>query len=117
MSTESVIEIRNLIKSFNGTRILKGIDLDLMHGENIAILGQSGTGKSVLTKCIVGLIEADSGTISVLGKELSSIGFEEMEELRKKNWLPVSGRGIIRFDDSAGKSRISDSQNTNAKAK
>ena len=84
MSTENVIEIRNLIKSFGGTRILKGIDLDLKHGENIAILGQSGTGKSVLTKCIVGLIEPDSGTISVLGKDLSATSFDEMEELRKK---------------------------------
>lgn len=84
MSTENVIEIRNLIKSFGGTRILKGIDMDLKHGENIAILGQSGTGKSVLTKCIVGLIEADSGTISVLGKDLNTASFDEMEELRKR---------------------------------
>nr|WP_319511819.1 ATP-binding cassette domain-containing protein [uncultured Draconibacterium sp.] len=84
MNTEHVIEIRNLKKAFGENQILKGIDLNLDQGENIAILGQSGTGKSVLTKCIVGLIVADSGTISVLGKDMVTISFEEMEELRKK---------------------------------
>lgn len=84
MDTEHVIEIRDLKKAFGTTEILKGIDLNLKQGENIAILGQSGTGKSVLTKCIVGLIAADSGSISVLGKELYSLTFEELEELRKQ---------------------------------
>lgn len=84
MDTEHVIEIRDLKKAFGNTEILKGIDLNLKQGENIAILGQSGTGKSVLTKCIVGLIAADSGSISVLGKELYSLTFEEIEELRKQ---------------------------------
>lgn len=84
MDTEHVIEIRDLKKAFGSTEILKGIDLNLKQGENIAILGQSGTGKSVLTKCIVGLIAADSGSISVLGKELYSLTFEEIEELRKQ---------------------------------
>lgn len=84
MDIEHIIEIRDLKKAFGTTEILKGIDLNLKQGENIAILGQSGTGKSVLTKCIVGLIAADSGSISVLGKELYSLTFEELEELRKQ---------------------------------
>ncbi len=84
MDTEHVIEIRDLKKAFGSTEILKGINLNLRQGENIAILGQSGTGKSVLTKCIVGLIAADSGSISVLGKDLFSLTFEEIEELRKQ---------------------------------
>lgn len=84
MNTENVIEIRNLKKAFGEAQILKGINLDLHHGENIAILGQSGTGKSVLTKCIVGLIAADSGTIKVIGKELDMLSSVELGDLRKK---------------------------------
>lgn len=84
MDKENVIEIRNLKKAFGETQILKGIDLNVHHGENIAILGQSGTGKSVLTKCIVGLITADSGTIKVIGKELNRLSAAELGDLRKK---------------------------------
>ncbi|QIA09326.1 ABC transporter ATP-binding protein [Draconibacterium halophilum] len=84
MKTENVIEIRNLKKAFGATPVLKGIDLDLHNGENIAILGQSGTGKSVLIKCIVGLITADSGTIKVIEKDLLDLNNAELAELRQK---------------------------------
>lgn len=81
---ENVIEIKNLKKTFGKIKILKDINLELKRGENIAILGQSGTGKSVFTKCIVGLIYADSGKINVFGKDLYSLTDEELDELRKK---------------------------------
>lgn len=81
---ENVIEIKNLKKSFNGNKILKGVDLNLNRGENIAILGESGTGKSVFIKCIVGLITADKGTINVLGNDLTKLESEQLNELRKK---------------------------------
>lgn len=81
---ENVIEIRNLKKAFGKLEVFKDIDLDLKRGENIAILGQSGTGKSVLIKCIVGLIMADSGKINVLGKNIYSLNNEGLNELRKK---------------------------------
>ncbi len=84
MIMEKVIEITNLTKSFGDNEILKGIDMELLRGENLAILGESGTGKSVLTKCIVGLIKADSGTINVLKKNVHKLNNEELEELRKK---------------------------------
>ncbi len=84
MIMEKVIEIKNLTKSFGDNEILKGIDMELLRGENLAILGESGTGKSVLTKCIVGLIKADSGTINVLKKNVHKLNNEELEELRKK---------------------------------
>lgn len=84
METENVIEIRNLKKAFGQTKVLKGIDLNLKQGENVAILGQSGTGKSVLTKCIVGLIYADSGEINIFGKDIFSLSTDEFEEIRKK---------------------------------
>ncbi len=84
MIMEKVIEIKNLTKSFGDNEILKGIDMELLRGENLAILGESGTGKSVLTKCIVGLIKADSGTINVLKKNVHKLNNDELEELRKK---------------------------------
>jgi phospholipid/cholesterol/gamma-HCH transport system ATP-binding protein len=81
---EKVIEISNLKKSFEDKQVLKGIDLDLYRGENIAILGGSGSGKSVLIKCIVGLIEPDSGTLTVLNKNLVDLDKNELDELRQK---------------------------------
>jgi phospholipid/cholesterol/gamma-HCH transport system ATP-binding protein len=80
---ETVIDIKNLKKSFNGKEVLKGMDLELKRGENIAILGESGTGKSVFIKCIVGLITADEGTINVLGNNLSELENHQLDELRK----------------------------------
>ena len=61
-----VTRIRNLKKSFGSLEVLKDISLDLHHQENLVILGRSGTGKSVLIKCIVGLIQADAGEIDVI---------------------------------------------------
>lgn len=81
---ENVIEIKDLKKSFNGNEILKGVNMDLKRGENIAILGESGTGKSVFIKCIVGLIEADEGQINVLGTNLGELENDELDELRQK---------------------------------
>lgn len=80
---ENVIEIENLKKSFGGVEILKGVSLKLPRGENMAILGESGTGKSVLTKCIVGLIKADSGMIKVLGQNVNDLTGNEIDDLRK----------------------------------
>ncbi len=79
-----VIEIENLKISFGKNDVLQGVNLELHQGENLAILGESGTGKSVLTKCIVGLIKADSGTIKVLGKDINELDEIEIDELRKK---------------------------------
>lgn len=84
MEKEIVIEIEQLYKSFREKHILKGIDLTLHKGENLGIVGKSGIGKSVLTKCIVRLIEADSGSINVLGTDVVSCDGEELNELRKK---------------------------------
>ncbi len=81
---EKVIEIRNLKKSFGEKEVLKGIDLDLSRGENIAVLGGSGSGKSVLIKCVVGLIKPDSGTIKVLNHNLKDLDRNELDELRQK---------------------------------
>src|SRR6056297_3491747 len=81
---EKVIEIRKLKKSFNGKEVLKGLDMELKRGENIAVLGKSGTGKSVFIKCMVGLIRADSGNIKVLGQELEKLNKQQLDKLRQK---------------------------------
>lgn len=81
---EPVITIRDLYKSFGEKHILKGVDLDLFRGENLVVLGRSGTGKSVLIKIIIGLLMADRGTVNVLGTPLENIGVKELQELRLK---------------------------------
>lgn len=81
---EKVIEIRNLYKSFGDNHVLRGIDLDLYRGENLVVLGRSGTGKSVLIKIIAGLLLPDSGSVSVLGRQVDKLKPKELEELRLK---------------------------------
>src|SRR5450631_3117126 len=79
-----VIEITNLRKGFGTQEVLKNVTLQLFEGENLAVMGKSGSGKSVLIKCIVRLLNPDSGNINILGKEVNSIDDEELSELRKK---------------------------------
>lgn len=79
-----VISIRGLIKSFGDLHVLRGIDLDLYQGENLVVLGRSGTGKSVLIKIISGLLKADKGYVNVLGCDMSRITQKELQELRLK---------------------------------
>lgn len=81
---EKVIEVKNLSKSFGKNKVLNGIDLELNRGENLVVLGRSGTGKSVLIKCIVKLITPDSGNISVLGTDILNISETELTKLRGK---------------------------------
>ncbi|MGD0755672.1 MAG: ATP-binding cassette domain-containing protein [Bacteroidales bacterium] len=83
-SREQVIEINNLRKGFGAQEVLKNVSLQLFKGENLAVLGKSGSGKSVLIKCIVGLFIPDYGTINVLGEDVSELNNENLGELRKK---------------------------------
>jgi phospholipid/cholesterol/gamma-HCH transport system ATP-binding protein len=77
-----VIRIRGLKKSFEDYAVLRGIDLDLYQGENLVVLGRSGSGKSVLIKLVSGLLKPDEGSIEVLGFDVSKISEEELQELR-----------------------------------
>jgi phospholipid/cholesterol/gamma-HCH transport system ATP-binding protein len=81
---ESVISIRGLYKSFNELEVLKGIDFDLFKGENVAVLGKSGSGKSVLIKIIVGLLKPDKGEVLVLGKQVNNLNRGELDALRMR---------------------------------
>ena len=78
----TVIKIRGLEKSFEDYAVLRGIDLDLYQGENLVVLGRSGSGKSVLIKLISGLLRPDKGSIEVLGQDVTAISEKELQELR-----------------------------------
>lgn len=79
---ETVISIQNLYKSFGDNHVLRGVDLEVHRGENVVVLGRSGTGKSVLIKIIAGLLKPDSGIVNVLGKEVDKLSDKELQELR-----------------------------------
>src|ERR1700750_3414167 len=77
-----VIKIRGLQKAFEDYSVLRGIDLDLYQGENMVVLGRSGTGKSVLIKIISGLLRADNGDVTVLGSNMNTLNDRQLQELR-----------------------------------
>ncbi len=79
---EPVISIKRLYKSFGDLEVLKGIDLTVFKGENIAVLGKSGSGKSVLIKIIVGLLKPDKGEVVVLGEEVDKLSGKDLDALR-----------------------------------
>lgn len=83
-SAESVITISNLVKSFGDNHVLRNFNLSLSKGENKVVLGKSGSGKSVLIKCIIGLIKADSGNITVLGSNIENLSSDELDKVRMK---------------------------------
>ena len=79
---EPVISINGLYKSFDDLQVLKGIDFNLFKGENVAVLGKSGTGKSVLIKIIVGLLKPDKGEVIVLGKPIDQLSGKDLDAMR-----------------------------------
>lgn len=83
-NNDPVIEITNLSKSFDKQEVLKDVSLKLFNGENLVVLGKSGSGKSVLIKCIVRLLNSDDGTINVFGQDVTVLHRKELNELRKK---------------------------------
>jgi phospholipid/cholesterol/gamma-HCH transport system ATP-binding protein len=81
----SVISIEGLCKSFGkGNDILKGVNLKVNKGENLVVLGKSGSGKSITIKCLVGLVIADKGTIQVFGREITNMDNIELNKIRLK---------------------------------
>lgn len=78
-----MIKVENLHKSFNGNKVLNGISFEVPKGTTTVVLGRSGTGKSVLLKCIVRLLEPDSGSIFIDGKNIFELDPKELNELRK----------------------------------
>ncbi len=81
---DSVIHIEKLNKSFGDNHVLRDFNFDLFKGENVVVLGKSGSGKSVLIKCIIGLVKPDSGTIRVLRKNIPDLDHNELDKMRVK---------------------------------
>ncbi len=79
---EAVISIKDLFKSFNENKVLSGVNLDVFKGENVVVMGRSGSGKSVLIKIIAGLLKQESGRVQVLGREVDSLKIKELQDLR-----------------------------------
>jgi phospholipid/cholesterol/gamma-HCH transport system ATP-binding protein len=79
---QKIIEVIQLFKEFVGNQVLKGFDLDLYDGECLVVIGKSGAGKTVLIRCLVGLMTGDSGKVSILGKSIPDLNQKELDELR-----------------------------------
>lgn len=82
--SEVVIEISGLKKSFGAQEVLRDVSLRLFKEENLVVLGKSGSGKSVLIKCIVGLLRADAGVINVFGEDVLKVDKKKLDEVRQK---------------------------------
>ncbi len=81
---ECIVEIKELHKSFNGIKILNGVNMSVRKGEILTVLGKSGTGKSVTLGCIVGLIKPDKGSVKVFGYEISELKEKELDSVRMR---------------------------------
>ncbi len=82
--SQAVISIKGLYKSFGELDVLRGIDLEVFKGENVVVLGRSGSGKSVLIKIIAGLLSPDKGSVNVLGQEVKELDEKALQALRMK---------------------------------
>jgi phospholipid/cholesterol/gamma-HCH transport system ATP-binding protein len=89
------IRVVNLFKSFSEKEVLHGVNLEVRQGESMVVIGGSGSGKTVLIKCIIGLIQPDGGEIYVDGQEISALSEQEMNEVRKKFGMLFQGGALF----------------------
>lgn len=95
MKTHPKIRVRGLKKSFGDKVVLDGIDLDLMAGESFVVIGGSGTGKSVLIKCILGLIEPEAGSIKINGEEILGLSYTSQQKALDKVGMLFQGGALF----------------------
>jgi len=81
---ENILVISNLCKSFGNNHVLVDFNLEIKKGESVVVLGRSGSGKSVLIKCIIGLLEPDNGRIEMFGKNIPDLQEAELDKIRAK---------------------------------
>ena len=93
-SKNAIISIKDLHKSFGTNVVLDGFDLELYEGENLVVMGKSGSGKSVMIKCVIGLEQPDSGSILVMDQEINNLEQEELDELRTEIGFLFQGSAL-----------------------
>jgi len=89
-----VLKIQNLKKSFGNNHVLNGFSMELFEEENLVIMGKSGSGKSVMIKCLIGLLESDSGIIEIMGKDIADLKQVEMDVLRTQIGFLFQGSAL-----------------------
>lgn len=95
MTETPKIVIKNLHKSFGAKKVLQGVDLEIARGESLVVIGGSGTGKSVLIKCVLGLIKPDSGSILVDGVETTRLNASGRDQLIRKFGMLFQGGALF----------------------
>ena len=89
-----IIKINNLKKSFGNNHVLNGFTMNLYEAENLVLMGKSGSGKSVMIKCLVGLMQADAGTIEIMGKNIATLSHKEFNNLRTEIGFLFQGSAL-----------------------
>jgi phospholipid/cholesterol/gamma-HCH transport system ATP-binding protein len=89
-----ILKIKDLKKSFGNNHVLNGFTMELYEGENLVIMGKSGSGKSVMIKCLVGLMEADSGNIEIMGNDIATLQKKELDNLRTEIGFLFQGSAL-----------------------
>ena len=90
----AIITIKDLHKQFGSNVVLNGFDLELFEGENLVVMGKSGSGKSVMIKCVIGLEQPDSGSILVMNEEINNLEQEDLDELRTEIGFLFQGSAL-----------------------
>ena len=93
-SDRAVIRIEGLFKSFGDNHVLNGFDMELNAGENLVIMGKSGSGKSVMIKCIMGLMQPDKGKVEIMGLNVLNMEQQELDQLRKQIGFLFQGSAL-----------------------
>lgn len=91
---KAIIEIKDLKKSYGDNHVLNGFNMTLHEGENLVIMGKSGSGKSVMIKCLIGLETADSGSIMVMGEKIADLNRSTLDELRTEIGFLFQGSAL-----------------------
>lgn len=91
---EPILQIKNLKKSFGDNHVLNGFNMELYEGESLVIMGKSGSGKSVMIKCLVGLMQPDSGSIEIMGKDIVNLNRVDMDNLRTEIGFLFQGSAL-----------------------
>ena len=91
---KAIITIKDLHKQFGSNVVLNGFNLELFEGENLVVMGKSGSGKSVMIKCVIGLEQPDSGSILVMNQEINKLEQEDLDELRTEIGFLFQGSAL-----------------------